>query len=171
MTMSDWRSLVPTIEPLCGDSMAYLCATLNLDFNVLDLEIDGVSGKKRHDNVSFKRSEGPEELAVMEAANRRLEAVLRQHGVHLPPRSLFPILMNVRHFKLQLFCLGLSEEKVQGYVNFVFLSRFLPFLFLIHVLHVVGLFNQVVCTFSLCVNVASLSRFTEAASNKRDLRS
>ncbi len=65
------------LEPLTSKSMALVCATLNLDCSVLDLGITHSDCNKRHENVAKKALEAPEELAVREAANHRLEAVLR----------------------------------------------------------------------------------------------
>ncbi len=114
--MMDWQLLHPTLEPLTSESIAQLCASLNLDSTFLDLEISRPDCQKRPENVVPTPYEGPEELAVREAANRRLEAVLREHGVHLPPSSMFPISMRLRHFRLQLRSLGLPDEKVQHLV-------------------------------------------------------
>ncbi len=102
----------PTLEPITSESMALVCATLNLDSSVLDLGMTCCDIDKRQENVVKTRVAAPEELAVREAANQRLEAVLREHGVHLPPSNMFPILIRVRHFLLQVRSLGLPDEKV-----------------------------------------------------------
>ena len=110
--MTDWHNLQPTLEPMTSDLIAQVCASLNLDSSVLDLNITWCDVEKREKNVAKARLSAPKEFAVREAANRRLEAVLREHGVHLPPSDMFPIQMKVRHFRLQLCSLGLSDEKV-----------------------------------------------------------
>ncbi len=114
--MMDWQLLHPTLEPLTSEAIALVCASLNLDSTFLDLGIARFDSEKRQENVVPKAVEAPEELAVREAANRRLESVLREHGVHLPPSSMFPISMGLRHFRLQLRSLGMPDEKVQHLV-------------------------------------------------------
>ncbi len=77
-SMMDWQLLHPTLEPLTSDSIAKVCATLNLDSTFLDLGISRAVSQKRQKDVVPTPYEGPEELAVREAANRCLEAVLRE---------------------------------------------------------------------------------------------
>ncbi len=76
--MMDWQLLHPTLEPLTSEAIALVCASLNLDSTFLDLGIARFDSVKRQENVVPKAVEAPEELAVREAANRRLEAVLRE---------------------------------------------------------------------------------------------